>query len=328
MRLSPGSVCWSVIAGAAVVHVLGVLSDASVLAGQATGVALTALAAIVLLGAGRGRLAVAGGIGLLAVDAVTSAADSGGPRYLSPFYAPLSAPRPYSVGDDLAWLGEAMSAQVTQHWSALLGIPLICVGTVVTLADRPRTDARWLRWIAWAAVAGVAVMLVADLGGGRLARLLVTLGVQLPTMVVVAAGLAVLVVAAGRQWRFGVPAMLGALLLTAAVLAADLAAAGPVRPVNRQELGLFSHQAVFLQAGFRSDVEGMTALDDLFSPGLVTEPLLALVPVLAIALLVLAAPARDGGPSRDEPAAGMRGMHPGDGDDRRGHHDGPGQEDN
>lgn len=166
VRLSPGSVCWSVIAGAAVVHVLGVLSDASVLAGQATGVALTALAAIVLLGAGRGRLAVAGGIGLLAVDAVTSAADSGGPRYLSPFYAPLSAPRPYSVGDDLAWLGEAMSAQVTQHWSALLGIPLICVGTVVTLADRPRTDARWLRWIAWAAVAGVAVMLVADLGGG------------------------------------------------------------------------------------------------------------------------------------------------------------------
>ncbi|MEV4656772.1 hypothetical protein [Micromonospora sp. NPDC049301] len=312
--------CWSVVAGAAAVHVAGALSGAWVLAGQATGVALTGLAVIVLLGAGRGRLAVAAGVGVLAVDAVVSAKGSDGPKYLSPFYAPLSAPRP-SVGEDLAWLGEALSAQATQHWPALLGLLLICGGSVVTLVDRPSTGARWPRWVAWVVVAGVSVILLADVVGGESFRLPVAFAVQLPTMVAVAAGLTVLVVAAGRQRRFGFPAMLGGLLLTVAVLDADLAAVAPIRPGVVLEMHSFSNQAAFLEPGIRLHTEGGVALGHASSPGLVAAPLLALLPVLAIALLVLAAPTRGRGLSRDDSDDGARGVDPGDGDDRRG--DGP-----
>ncbi|MEH1163864.1 hypothetical protein V6V47_00595 [Micromonospora sp. CPCC 205539] len=287
MRLTPRSVCWSVVAGAAVVHVLGALSDAPVLAGQATGVALTGLAAIVVLGAGRGRLVMAAGVGLLAVDAVRSTKTADQPQFLSPFYEPLNAPPPPTVGEEFTWLGEALSAQLTEHWSVLLGVPLICGGAVLALADRPRTEARWPRWVAWAAIAGVAVVLLADVGGGTVVRLLVTLGVQLPTMVALAAGLTVLVVAAGRQRRFAVPAMLGALLLTVAVLGADLAAAGPVRPGVLVEAHSHTAQTAFVERGYRSDVVGL-AVGSSSSAGLVTAPLLALVPVLAIALLALA----------------------------------------
>ncbi|SIM84556.1 hypothetical protein [Micromonospora cremea] len=300
------------------------MSGAWVLAGQAIAVALTGLAVIVLLGTGRGRVAVAAGVGVLAVDAVLSAKGSDGPRYLSPFYAPLNAPRP-SLADDLAWLGEALSAQVTQHWPALLGMSLICGGSVVTLTGRPRTDTRWIRWVAWAAVAGLAVVLLAPVGGGDLPRLLVALAVRLPTMLAVAAGLTVLVVAAGRQRRFGVPAMLGAFLLAAAVIDADLAAVAPLRPVVLQELHSFSDQPGFLEPGIR--LESAVALGHASSPGLVTAPLLALMPVLAIALLVLAAPTWGHGLSRSDGGDdGARGVDPGDGDDRRGHHGGRGPE--
>lgn len=323
VRLSPEPVCWSVVAGAAVVHVVGALSDASVLAGQATGVALTGLAVIVLLGAGRGRVAVAVGVGVLAIDAVVAAKGSDGPKYLSPFYAPLNAPPP-SVSEDLAWLGEALAAQVTQHWPALLGLALICGGSVVTLTDRARTDTRWIRWVAWAAVAGLAVVVLTPLGGGDPIRVLVTLAVRLPTLVAVAAGLTVLVVAAGRQRRFGVPAMLGALLLTAAVIDANLAAVAPLRPVAVAETHSFNDQAAFLEPGIRIQVAGV-ALGHESSPGLVTAPLLALVPILAIALLVLAAPTWGHRLSRrDDSGDGAHGGDPGDGDDRRGHHDGRG----
>ncbi|MGS2617166.1 hypothetical protein ACVCAH_21970 [Micromonospora sp. LZ34] len=308
MRLSPKSVCWSVVAGGAAVLLLGALSDALVLAGQATAVALAGLAAIVLLGTGRGRLAVAAGIGLLAVGAVLASRDLGGPRYLTPFYAPLSPARPYSLGEDLAWLGEALSAQLTQHWSALLGIPLICGGTIVTLADRPRTDARWPRWVAWAAVAGVAVILLTGIGGGSLTRRLVALGAQLPTVVTVAAGLTVLLVAAGRRWRFGVPAALGASLLTAALLTADLTAVGPVRPVVLSEFHSYAEPA-FLEPGYRIEAAAAVAVGRALPPGLVTAPVLALVLVLAIALLVLAAPSRGPGPSGDGPD-GLQGVPP------------------
>ncbi|MEV4542026.1 hypothetical protein [Micromonospora echinaurantiaca] len=296
MRLSAGTVCWSVVGGAAVVHVLGALSDAPVLAGQATGVALAGLAAIVLLGGGRGRLAVAAGVAVLAVDAVVAARDLGGPRYLSPFYAPLSAPGPYFVGTDLAWLGEALSAQLTEHWPTLLGVSLICGGTVVTLADRPRTEARWPRRIGWVVVAVVAAVLLVDFGGGTLARRLVTLAARVPTMVAVAAALAVVVVAAGRRWRSGVPAVLGALLLAAAVLSADLTTTGPARPVARYETRMVVAEAqAFLEPGVRSDAFVAAAVFDARSPGLVAAPLLALLAVLAIGLLVLAAPGRGGG---------------------------------
>ncbi|WP_157748251.1 hypothetical protein [Micromonospora echinaurantiaca] len=295
MRLSAGTVCWSVVGGAAVVHVLGALSDAPVLAGQATGVALAGLAAIVLLGGGRGRPAVAAGVAVLAVDAVVAARDLGGPRYLSPFYAPLSTPGPYSVGTDLAWLGEALSAQLTEHWPTLLGVSLICGGTVLTLADRPRTEARWPRRIGWAVVAVVAVVLLVDFGGGTLARRLVTLAARVPTMVAVAAALAVLVVAAGRRWRSGVPAVLGALLLTAAVLSADLTATGPARPMVWPEADAVAEPQAFLAVGVRSEAFVATAILDAPSAGLVTAPLLALLAVLAIGLLALAAPGRGGG---------------------------------
>ncbi|WP_158610727.1 hypothetical protein [Micromonospora sp. BL4] len=326
MRLSPGSVCWPVVAGASVVHVAGALSGAPVLAGQAIGVALTSLAAIVLLGAGRGRLAVAAGVVVLAVDVVSSAKGSDGPRYLSPFYAPLSAPRP-SVGEDLAWLGMALSAQVTQHWPALLGLSLICGGSVVTLTDRARTDTRWLRRVAWAAVAGLAVALLTSVGGGDLPRLLVALAAQLPTIAAVSAGLTVLVVAAGRQRRFGVPAMLGALVLIAAVIDADLAAVAPLRPAVLEEMHSFSQQSAFLEPGIRSPVEVAVALGHTSSPGLATAPLLGLMPVLAIALLVFAAPTWGHGSSRrDGGHDGARGVDPGDGGDPRGQHDGRGPE--
>ncbi|MFG2103663.1 hypothetical protein ACGFJ5_24045 [Micromonospora echinaurantiaca] len=296
VRLSAGTVCWSVVGGAAVVHVLGALSDAPVLAGQATAVALAGLAAIVLLGGGRGRLAVAAGVGVLAVDALASARNADGPRYLSPFYAPLSTPGPYSVGADLAWLGEALSAQLTEHWPTLLGVSLICGGTVVTLADRPRTEARWPRVLGWAVAAVVAVVLLVGADGGTLASRLVTLGGQLPTLVAVGAALTVLVLAAGRRWRAGVPAGLGALLLTTAVLGADLAAAGPVRPVARYEAHMVvAEPQAFLEPGIRSEAFVATAVFDARSPGLVTAPLLAPLAVLAIGLLVLAAPGRGGG---------------------------------
>lgn len=295
VRLSAGTVCWSVVAGAAVVHVLGALSDAPVLAGQATGVALAGIAAIVLIGGGRGRIAVAAGVAVLAVDAVVTARDLGGPRYLSPFYAPLGTPAPYSPGADLAWLREALSAQLTEHWPTLLGTWLICAGTVVTLAGRPRTDARWPRRIGWAVVAVVAAVPLVDLGGGTLARRLVTLAARVPTMVAVAAALAVLVVAAGRRWRSGVPAGLGALLLTTAVLNADLVAAGPARPMVWPEADAVTEPQAFLEAGYRSEAFVAATVVDAPPSGLVTAPLLALLAVLAIGLLALAAPGRDGG---------------------------------
>lgn len=280
------------VAGAVVVHVLGALSDAPVLAGQATGVALAGLAAIVLLGGGRGRVLVAAGAGVLAVDAALSARGVGGPRYLSPFYAPLGAPEPYSVGADLAWLGEALSAQLTAHWPMVLGTWLICGGTVVTLADRPRTEARWPRRVAWAVVAVVAAVLLVDVDGGTLARRLVTLGARVPTMVAVAAGLAVLVVAAGRRWRSGVPAVLGGLLLVTAVLAADLAGAGPARPMVWQAAEVVTGGSAFLEPGYRREAVVAVAIGQPSSPGPVTAPLPALLPVLAVALLALAVPGR------------------------------------
>jgi hypothetical protein len=303
VRLSAEPVCWSVVAGAAVVHVLGAISDAPVLAGQATAVALAGLAVIVLLGGnGPGRLALASGAGVLAIDALVSARDLGGQKYLSPFYAPLTTPGPYSVAADVAWLGEALSAQVTDHWPALLGTWLVCAGAVVTLAARARNEARWPRWIGWAVVAVTAVVLLSDVGGGTLTRRLITLAVQVPTMAAVTAGLAVLVVAAGRRWRYGVPAAIGALLLTAAVLVADLANAGPVRPVAWAEAYKIAEPA-FLRPRYRSGVAMATAVGHARSPGLVTAPLMALLPILAIALLVLAAPGRrGGGTARRDPA--------------------------
>lgn len=310
VRLSPGSVCWSVVVGGAVVHVIGALSDAPVLAGQATAVALAGLAVIVLLRAGRGRLAVVAGIGLLAVDALRSAQDLAGPPPMAAFYrSRVSTSGPYSFGDDLAWLGEALSAQLTQHWSALLGIPLICGGTVMALADRPRTDARWPRWAAWTAVAGVALILLTGIGGGTPTRRLVALGAQLPTVVAVAAGLAVLLMAAGRTWRSGVPAVLGASLLTAALLTADLTSAGPVRPVVLSEFHSYAEPA-FLEPGYRIEAVAATAVGRALPPGLVAAPMLALVLVLAIALLVLAAPSREPGPHADGPD-GPQGKPPG-----------------
>jgi hypothetical protein len=278
------------VAGATVAHLLGVFLDGLVPIGQATALALASLAVLVLISAGRGRFAMAGGIAVLALDAATATDEDDGGRFLAPFYAPLTSP-PYSFTDDLAWLGDSLAAQLVGAWPALLGIMLICAGAIATLTGQPREGTPRRQWISWLAGTLTAVALLADLHGGPPARQLVTLGVMLPTIAVLAAALAMLSVAVVRQLRVAVPAGLGALLLVFAAFSADLAQLGPARPFFLEQAS--SAPESFLEMGVRTEVAAAVAVGPGSSPGFVTSPLLALLPVLALVLLALATTRRN-----------------------------------
>ena len=290
-RLSPTALCWWVTAAAAVVHVLAALAGGLALAGQSVAVALAGLAGVVLLGSWRGRAMVAAGIAVLAVNVSGAAGDDDVRHTLEPFYAPLSASKPYSAAEDLSWLGDSLAAQLSAHWPALLSIVLVCAGLVSALHALPRSGSRWGRPVAWTVV-GLMTMLVLAGTGGAPVRWLVSVGAMVPTMVAIAAALAVLVAAADRGWSVSVPASLGALLLAATILGAELSQVGPIRPIVLIELDGFLDDlsAKRTDAGERAIAiaPSMFAIGRGTSEGFGTAPIMALLPVIAFALLVLA----------------------------------------